>query len=554
MRDIRAFSCNAPSVDAAEERQCHPFRRTLGGYCTNPNNRMLGFINTGQFAYIQTQSNIIPTHTDLPSPRLISNVIADQRINMFNRNKLTDFVTFFAQFLDHNTFATAVTTESEGENFPIRIPLEDRISSNFSNGELPFRRSVRGCVVGHNSFIRRPINCLSSAIDLSAVYGPKKDTVTQLRQLSGGLLKIQQRNGLDYLPYNRGSINLERMAPIRDTEQERGKFFAAGDHRANENPVLTALHTLFLREHNKLAREIAVVLKDRLQGMSRAEVDETLFQHAKRINEAQFQKIVVEEFYPAMTNANLPKITYDQRADPSLSDVFSTAAFRVGHTMVGDEIELRDTKSKRVRTVPTTELFFKEGEALIKEGIDTFLLGAVNHRAQEIDTKVVNALRNHLFINVRGERGMFDLLALNLQRSRDHALITYNEIRGTFGLRKVQSFSEITSDRTLQNQLSTLYRTVHDIEAWIGFMAEDHMPGKPIGETLFTVWKREFSRVLSGDQFFYTHREKYATDLREPFGTTLNAITAGKRSMKDVIVRNTNIELRDLPNSLWRTN
>lgn len=64
-----------------------------------------------------------------------------------------------------------------------------------------------------------------------------------------------------------------------------------------------------------------------------------LYQIACKINGAQFQKIVVEEFYPAITEQHLPRFQgHEPSIDPSISAVFLTAAFRIGHTLVGNVI------------------------------------------------------------------------------------------------------------------------------------------------------------------------------------------------------------------------
>ncbi len=62
-----------------------------------------------------------------------------------------------------------------------------------------------------------------------------------------------------------------------------GNQFVAGDVRANENPSLTSLHTLFVREHNRQATAAAVA--------NPALSDEQLYQQARRGVIALLQKV-----------------------------------------------------------------------------------------------------------------------------------------------------------------------------------------------------------------------------------------------------------------------
>lgn len=125
----------------------------------------------------------------------------------------------------------------------INAAPSDPIFANYSAG-LPFMRSERGAFV-HGKDREGPLNSLPSALHLSAVYGADKDQAKLLREGSGGRMLV--RNG-DLLPFNTsGLVNSPRAT---------ADFYVAGEHRVNEHPVLSAIHVIFLREHNRLARKL----------------------------------------------------------------------------------------------------------------------------------------------------------------------------------------------------------------------------------------------------------------------------------------------------------
>lgn len=75
-----------------------------------------------------------------------------------------------------------------------------------------------------------------------------------------------------------------------------------GDIRAQENPQLTVVHTLMLREHNRIAR----ALKSMNPGWS----DEQLFQEARRIVVAEIQHITYTEYLPTLLGAQFTFIMF----------------------------------------------------------------------------------------------------------------------------------------------------------------------------------------------------------------------------------------------------
>ena len=119
--------------------------------------------------------------------------------------------------------------------------------------------------------------------------------------------------------------------------------FEAGDRRANEQVPLTVLHTLFLREHNRVA--------DYLAYQSAHASDEQLYQEARRIVIAQIQHITYNEFLPIILGdqimrryaLNLSKSGYykgyNDKLNAGVRLAFQAAAFRFGHSLVPDLVE-----------------------------------------------------------------------------------------------------------------------------------------------------------------------------------------------------------------------
>lgn len=449
---------------------------------------------------------------------------------MPNERGLTEFVTFFGQFLDHTIVATP---ENFSEPFNIQISRDDAIFGNFS-GFLPFHRSVRAKLERRKND-ERPINSLSSAVDLASVYGVDYARTADLRSNRGGRLKVTSTANVgDLLPMNTNNF--------RNSPSNSSTFFLAGDHRANEHPVLTSIHTLFLREHNQIADKLAAAFPDYS--------DEELFQWARKVNIAQFQKIVFEEFVPAITGRTLPHYAgYIPSTNPTVSDLFSTAAYRVGHTMVGNGIHRRDVGMKYMPKISMTDMFFRRGELMTK-GVEPFLRGAVYHAAQEIDIFVTEALRNFLFTKVPHEIG-FDLIALNIQRGRDHGIPTYNEVRLLVGRKAATKFRQITSNLAVQSKLATIYGHPDRVEAWPGLMAEDHMRGSSLGKTLYKVWRNEFVRLRNGDQFYFRVYRTFPRHILKAL-PQLRRMLIGRETMREIMLRNSNISKEELGKSVWK--
>jgi hypothetical protein len=416
-----------------------------------------------------------PSGDNRPSARLISNLVCDQSEDIFNDRGLTSMVWQWGQFLDHDLSLTE--SHEPPEFFPIEVPAGDIFFDPFSTGtEMIFLFRAEYRESGANTK-REHINALTSWIDGSNVYGSDAVTSRSLRTLSGGLMKTSDGN----------------MLPVDDEG-----FFLAGDIRVNEQSGLICMHTIFMREHNRIAKRYAQLYPH----LS----DEQIFVRARKRVIGIMQAITYNEFLPALLGKNALRTYkgYKPNVFPNVTNVFATAAYRFGHTMLPPELLRLDENYSEVSegNIALRDAFFNPEEVRTL-GVDPYIRGLITQQAQEIDPHIQDEIRNFLF-GVPGAGG-FDLASLNIQRGRDHGLPDYNAVRMRFGLPPVSTFADITSDSQRQLALEEAYGDVDDIDPWIGMLSEDHYPGASVGVTLRTIMSHQFSDLRDADRFWYQH-------------------------------------------------
>ncbi len=453
-----------------------------------------------------------------PSAREISNMLCDEPETVFNSRNLSAFVYVWGQFLDHdiNLTPTGVT-----ESIPIKLPDSETIFTV----SIPFKRSEVYTGTGTNNIKREQINLVTAWIDGSNVYGSDETRANWLRSKKDGKMKVSSGN---LLPYNTltGEIEstIDPSAPSMVNDNNKTvKTFAAGDVRAAEHPALTSLHILFVREHNKIC--------DRLKSGG-VRGDEELYQLARKEVGGLIQAVTYNEFLPAI-GISLGKYQgYNPNVNPNIMNTFATAGYRLGHTMVADDILMIDNECKEFGPGEFDLLDVFWNPLLIKDyGINYFLKGLAVHNQYETDLKVNSVLRNFLFGDPTAAiRFGLDLASINIQRGRDHGLPNYNAVRKFYTGRGANSFSEITSDTEKANTLRSLYGNVNNIDLWVGMLAEDNLPGKSVGKTVHEILKVQFEKLRDGDFYYYQNDPSLAVNTRNNIQMT---------KLKDILVRNT---------------
>jgi len=424
---------------------------------------------------------------DRPSPRAISNSVAAQSTDLPNPFGTSDYLWQWGQFVDHDIDLTPGVTPAEP--VPIEVPVGDVWFDPLGLGGMiiPFNRSI----YDPGSTPRQQVNLITGWIDASNVYGSDEFRAMALRELDGsGRLKTSAGN---LLPFN-----VDGLPNANDVGLPDEALFLAGDERANEQAALAAMHTLFVREHNRIADWM------RAHGPWWWSGDR-IYEIARKIVGAQMQVITYEEFLPALLgeDAIRPYRGYSRTTDARIANVFSTAAYRFGHSALSPTL-LRveaDGSESPFGHLPLRAAFFSPARITDEGGIEPLLRGLAAQLHQNIDHLIVDDVRNFLF-GPPGSGG-FDLASLNLQRGRDHGLPSYNDAREKVGLPRAESFADISSDPEVVARLADAYDTPDDVDLWIGGLCEDPHGDAQVGELFKAIIADQFEALRDGDRFYY---------------------------------------------------
>ena len=276
--------------------------------------------------------------------------------------------------------------------------------------------------------------------------------------------------------------------------------FLAGDVRVNEQIALTVMHTIWLREHNRIAR----ILKQ----LNPTYSGELLFLTTRTIVSGMIQKITYEDFLPEILGSTLydslipPFTGYNSSIDPSVPNAFATAAYRFGHSLIQPAFNRLNKNYQSIQAGPLNLLdaFFDSSALANSGGTDTLLRGLLEMNSRKVDEFVNKILTNRLFADNSTTPGL-DLASLNVQRGRDHGLATYltwkQWAKDYCGLE-----SDFRSDLTGIRLLQT-YGGLNDVDLFIGGLAEEPIPGGIVGATFSCIFSKTFTAVRDGDRFYY---------------------------------------------------
>ncbi|KAG7279200.1 hypothetical protein CRUP_024401, partial [Coryphaenoides rupestris] len=376
----------------------------------------------------------------------------------------------WGQFIDHDITFTPQSTQDAAiigvdclntcQNVHPCFPIQSHDLKSATKSCMPFFRSSRACIAKFgladiHIFQRQQMNIISSFIDASVVYGHTSELQSLLcdfTSLSGRLAingRFRDGEGRSYLPPVDATPSACSQDP-RAPQGERVECFAAGDSRVNEGLSLIVLHTLWLREHNRVA--------DALKVLNSHWSKETVYQETRKIIGALHQIITMRDYIPKIIGQDSfdryigPYIAYDPTVNPSASNVFATAAFRFGHATISSVVRRLNESFQKHEKFPPLKLhhtFFSPWR-IVKEG--------------------------------------------------------YNDWREFCGLKRLKAkedFQDVVKDKIIVDKILKMYQNPDNIDVWLGGLVEDFLKDSRNGPLFSCLIAKQMKSLRDGDRFWW---------------------------------------------------
>jgi Animal haem peroxidase/7 transmembrane sweet-taste receptor of 3 GCPR/DOMON domain len=457
-----------------------------------------------------------PTGNDRENARIISNVLfaRPSKLNTRNVNAL------------HNFFGMAVgsdlvDSQPGAEPMQIDVPLCDAFYDVACEGDKTMGMSRQQEAPGTGTDAlnpRRQVNMVTAFIDGSYLYGNNEDQNAGVREFEGGRLLNDWIAAPDP-PLAYGNTQLKRRS----------------DGRMNVTPGVACTAEVFIREHNRLAGELAAEHPDWS--------DEQLFQETRRWLIAFIQSITMRQYLATLLGEPLPPYEgFKSDVDPTLDATYTYAAGRYGHPQVTTVIERRGANLDLVDTQPALvrDNFFSWAQMLyggFDEGLAAVIRGLIVAPHNSPSSGAISEDMRNFFLG-GPTQGAFDIAAVNIVRGREVGLPTLNEARELLGLAPHVSFDSVTGgDDELSDALASLYASADDIDLFVGGLCEQPTrAGTDLGDTFWRILFDTFLRTRDGDSMWF-ERDGAFTDaeLQMIYNTTFDVLIKRNTPVGDEI-------------------
>lgn len=338
-------------------------------------------------------------------------------------------------------------------------------------------------------------NSSNHEIDLCQIYGLTEEATTKLRSGKGGRLKSETgADGEEYPPrlFAQGVTHEklvfsdpefaelhspERLAATIARVPDAGlpTLFATGLEQGNATPGNIVLNIVFLRAHNHVADRLASAYPDWK--------DEQIFQTTRNVMVALLLKIVLREYIAHIATLDFPFDLDPEVGERSGWKRANWIGIEFGilyrwHSLVPDFLRIGQSR------IPMAETLSNPG-LVTGLGLGALIDAASRQRAGRIglhNTPAIFTQPRPIWLD--GELVQLSVQQKTVEMTRRAKIRPYNAYRKAFGMAPVRSFEALTGEAQTASELAALYRSVEDLDWYVGLLAEAHEEGAMMGDLM----------------------------------------------------------------------
>lgn len=429
-----------------------------------------------------------------PNPREVSNTFFKRKARLHYDH--TPLMLGLVEFIMHDVSYSA---DSVSEYIDVPIPAGDPAYDPKGYGNATFRvwRTLPAAGTGTSaSNPREHANEATAWMDCSALYGSTPEVVDALRSHADGKLKSQRgKDGFEYLPFNKDGLPV-RTRPGVDIHD----LFLGGDVRTNEDWIMLSVHTIFLREHNRLC--------DLVVGQHPDWDDEHIYQTVRLLISAKLA-LIGNSYQMAYWSDNMPwprddgfplyramygesvlsinpvhaypwpLVTRNDR--PMVTSAEMSVVYRF-HEFIINQFPIKDEHNK---TIEERDLFSTafDSKMFLNIGADSILRGMLASDIPNFKSGVDEEYRSA----GRYRGSPFDIVTWSIVHEREQGLPTFNTYfegyakqtpKPAVNVKIRKTFEDFSTDPETVAQLKRLYKTPNDVDFVVGVQLEEELfPG-----------------------------------------------------------------------------
>jgi len=537
--DTETAPPDLPVPDGFDIRHC----RTANGTFNDLSKPWMGMANTrfGRNAPLPQTFGEQPPSLYEPNPRVISRELL-ARTNFIPATSVNLFLAAWLQFMVHDWLSHGI---NDTQSPPLRFPVPE--DDDWPKPEMTILRTCADHQRGPRDEGRPPTyrNIVTHWWDGSQIYG---SDLRMQRCVRSSPTKELLPDGKLYLDET-GHLPVDPEAADHDPLQELAAV------NGNWWIGLSAMHTLFTREHNAIVDRLKIDYPDK--------DGEWLFQKARLINAALVVKIHATEWTPALLQSptlqyamrgswwgalgeayfkafgrpthdellfGIPGSSTEQYAAPySITEEF-TAVYRL-HSLIPDDYSFRQHSDDKEILACTMVDLFAGGTTKVHRKVSfenvLYSIGTSYPGAPVLHNYPLHLRR----LPEKIDQGiMTDLAATDIVRDRERGVPRYCAFRRMLRMSVPKSFQELTANETWQKELEKIYRDVERVDLLTGTLAETKPPGFAISDTAFRIFIVMAGRRIKSDRFL-------TSDYNAQVYTPLGIDWVEKNGMREVLLR-----------------